>query len=60
MQNDLLNTVPVAGVLRGERVIKTLKKDAESHPKSRPLSEAALTDAVETPQRVEKLLSAIF
>ena len=26
MRNDLLNTLPVAGVLRGERVIKMLKK----------------------------------
>jgi hypothetical protein len=26
MRNDLLNTLPVAGVLRGEKVIKMLKK----------------------------------
>ena len=55
MRNDLLNTLPVAGVLRGERVTKMLKVTPRGSHKSRLLSEVVLTDAVGTIEPVEKV-----
>ena len=55
MRNHLLNTA-CRGHIEGRKGHKDAQKDAERYPKSRSLSEAALSDAVGGPQRVEKLL----
>ncbi len=53
MRNHLLNTA-CRGRIEGRKGHKDAQKDAERHPKSRSLSEAALSDAVGI-QRVEKV-----
>ncbi len=54
MRNDLLNTA-CRGRIEERKGHKDAQKDAERHPKSRSLSEAALSDAVGRGQLVEKV-----
>ncbi len=52
VRNGMLNTARRAH--RGAKGLKNAQNTAKSTEKSRPLSEAVLSDAVETVQRVEK------
>ena len=55
MRNHLLNTA-CRGRIEGRKGHKDAQKDAERHPKSRSLSEAALSDAVGSPLRFQNTL----